>query len=123
MPVAAAPGPWPPRRSRPLQSRRRGARSRVVATPGYDKMVAQAEDLINNSQYEEATVVLKKAIASNPERWQAYNSLAKVQLYFTHDPTRRSRITGRRWPTADKRASTCITITVPASSPRRAQAG
>ena len=68
-PVAAAPAPV------------------VVATPGYEKMVAQAEDLINNSQYEEATVVLKKAIASNPARWQAYNSLAKVELYFTHDPT------------------------------------
>jgi serine/threonine protein kinase len=59
----------------------------VVAAPGYDKMIAQAEDLINNSQYEEATAVLKKAIASNPARWQAYNSLAKVELYFTHDPT------------------------------------
>jgi serine/threonine protein kinase len=59
----------------------------VVAAPNYDKMVAQAEDLINNSQYEEATVVLKKAIATTPARWQAYNSLAKVQLYFTHDPS------------------------------------
>jgi hypothetical protein len=70
VPVAAAPPP------------------KVVAVaPGYDKMVAQAEDLINNSQYDEASDLLKKAIASNPAKWQAYNSLAKVQLYFTHDPT------------------------------------
>ena len=58
----------------------------VAAAPGYDRMVASAEDMINNSQYAEAAQVLKQAIASSPQRWQAYNSLAKDELYFLHDP-------------------------------------
>jgi serine/threonine protein kinase len=58
----------------------------VPAAPGYDRMVASAEDMINNSQYAEAAAVLKQAIAANPNRPQAYNTLAKDELYFLHDP-------------------------------------
>lgn len=68
-PVAAAPAPAPV----------------VAAAPGYDKMVAQAEDMINSSQYDEAANLLKTAIKANPAKWQAYNALAKDELYFLHD--------------------------------------
>jgi hypothetical protein len=59
----------------------------VVVSPGYDAMLASAETFISNSQYDDAAALLKKAIASNPARPQAYNSLAKVQMYFLHAPT------------------------------------
>jgi len=58
----------------------------VVVAPGYDAMLATAETDINNSQYDDAAAVLKKAIAANPARPQAYNSLAKVEMYFLHAP-------------------------------------
>jgi len=57
-----------------------------LVVPGYDSMVAQAEGIIQNSQYTEAAALLTRAIQSNPARWQAYNSLAKVELYFLNEP-------------------------------------
>ena len=86
-------------------------------------MVAQAEDLINNSMYDDAAALLKKAIASNPARWQAYNSLAKVQLYFTHDPTSAFQNYQAALAHGGTAASTFITTMAQASSPRRAPDG
>jgi serine/threonine protein kinase len=54
---------------------------------GYDSMLAEAEAMIQNSQYSEAAALLTRAVQSNPARWQAYNSLAKVELYFLNKPT------------------------------------
>ncbi len=57
-----------------------------VVVAGYDHLLAHAEVLSLNGQYMEASEVLTRAIAANPARWQAYNSLAKIQLYYLNTP-------------------------------------
>ncbi len=57
-----------------------------VVVAGYDHLIAHAEVLSLNGHYNEASEVLSRAIAANPARWQAYNSLAKIQLYYLNTP-------------------------------------
>jgi serine/threonine protein kinase len=57
-----------------------------VVVAGYDHLLAHAEVLSLNGHYIEASEVLTRAIAANPARWQAYNSLAKIQLYYLNTP-------------------------------------
>ena len=57
-----------------------------AVVPGYDHTLARAETLIVNGDYNETSDMLSHAIAANPARWQAYNSLAKLQLYYLDAP-------------------------------------
>jgi serine/threonine protein kinase len=59
----------------------------VAALPvGYDRLIARAATLATNGRYPEAADVLNHAIAVNPVGWQAYNALAKIQLYDLNSP-------------------------------------
>jgi serine/threonine protein kinase len=59
----------------------------VAALPiGYDRLIARAATLAANGRYPEAADVLSRAIAANPVGWQAYNALAKIQLYDLNSP-------------------------------------
>jgi serine/threonine protein kinase len=57
------------------------------AAPSYGDMVKQASVLLGNKQYTEAQTLLNKAIAANPAGYQAYNSIAIIELYYLNQPT------------------------------------
>lgn len=57
-----------------------------VVVTGYDPLIAKAETLIQSGDYPGAANLLTRAIAANPARWQAYNELGKVQLYYLNQP-------------------------------------
>jgi serine/threonine protein kinase len=52
----------------------------------YDDMLKQAEDMIGKSQYTQAQALLGSAIQANPGAAQAYNALAKIELYYLNSP-------------------------------------
>jgi serine/threonine protein kinase len=52
----------------------------------YDELLRQAEVKINNVLYTDAQTLLNSAIQANPSRWQAYNALAKIELYYLNQP-------------------------------------
>ncbi|HXM43589.1 MAG TPA: protein kinase [Bryobacteraceae bacterium] len=56
------------------------------AGPSYGDLQKQASVMLGNKQYAEAQALLNKAIALNPDNYQAYNSIAKMELYYMHQP-------------------------------------
>jgi hypothetical protein len=49
-------------------------------------MLAQADGMVVNTQYTDAAALLAQAIQMYPARWQAYDALAKVELYNLNEP-------------------------------------
>jgi serine/threonine protein kinase len=56
--------------------------------PSYSDMVKQAGGMIGNKQYAEAQALLNQAIAANPGGSQAYDAIAKVELYYLNQPAK-----------------------------------
>jgi serine/threonine protein kinase len=56
------------------------------AAPSYADMLKQASVMLGNKQYTEAQTLLNKAIAANPAAAQAYNAIAKIELYYLNRP-------------------------------------
>jgi serine/threonine protein kinase len=73
-PVAVAAAPAPP------------IVAPVVVSRGYESMLAQADGMVLNTQYTDAAALLGQAIQMYPARWQAYDALAKVELYNLNEP-------------------------------------
>jgi hypothetical protein len=57
-----------------------------VSAPSYGDMLKQAEDMIANQHYTQAQAQLNDAIKANSGNPEAYNSLAKLELYFLNLP-------------------------------------
>lgn len=57
-----------------------------VVVQGYEQLLAQAGTLVQTGGYADAANLLTRAIATHPARWQAYNELAKLQLYYMDQP-------------------------------------
>jgi serine/threonine protein kinase len=57
-----------------------------VSAPSYSDMLKQAEDMIANKRYTQAQTQLNDAIKANPGNSEAYNSIAKLELYFLNLP-------------------------------------
>lgn len=60
---------------------------KAASAPSYDDMLKQAEGLVANKQYTQAQTLLNKAIGANPAGAQAYNAIAKIELYYLNQPT------------------------------------
>ena len=56
--------------------------------PSYSDMVKQAGGMLGSKQYAEAQALLNQAIAANPAGSQAYNAIAKVELYYLNQPAK-----------------------------------
>jgi tetratricopeptide (TPR) repeat protein len=56
------------------------------AAASYGDLQKQASAMLGNKQYAEAQALLNKAIALNPDGYQAYNSIAQIELYYLHQP-------------------------------------
>jgi tetratricopeptide (TPR) repeat protein len=54
--------------------------------PSYGDLLKQADTLIANKQYTDAQAALNRAIQTNAAGWQAYNALAKLELYSLNQP-------------------------------------
>ena len=59
---------------------------KAIPVASYADMLKQATGMIGSKQYSEAQTLLNKAIETNPAGWQAYNAVAKIELYFLHQP-------------------------------------
>ena len=58
------------------------------APPSYSDLVKQAGDMLRSKQYAEAQTLLNQAIAANPGGAQAYDAIAKVELYYLNQPAK-----------------------------------
>ncbi|MGA2738422.1 MAG: protein kinase [Bryobacteraceae bacterium] len=81
-PVAVTPAPIP----EPVAQPPVVAAPKQPAAASYGDLQKQASIMLANKQYAEAQTLLNKAIALNPDGYQAYNSIAQIELYYLHQP-------------------------------------
>ena len=56
------------------------------AAGSYDDVLKQAAGMVVSKQYAQAQALLNRAIEANPAGWQAYNAIAKIELYSLNQP-------------------------------------
>jgi serine/threonine protein kinase len=61
---------------------------KAAAAPSYSDMLKQASAMLGNKQYAEAQALLNQAIAANPAGAQAYDAIAKIELYYLNQPAK-----------------------------------